>query len=120
MYVIAYVLLSRDRPGRRRGRRGRLRAVGAVAGLVAVRALRLGAPASGEVLHEAVKRLLLLLADERLLDAGRRLGERELARRRDPRDSNVVIPVLGLDRALDLVLLGGEHHAFEGGVKRTL
>ncbi len=123
LYVIAYggqLHWVGTAAGRRRGRRRRLRAVGAVARLVALRALRLGAPAAREVLHEAVERLLLVLAGERLLDLRRGLGERQLGRRRDPGDGEVVVAVRGLDRALDLVLLRAEHRGVEVRVERAL
>src|SRR5262245_42969623 len=97
-------LLAGDR---RRGGRGRLRAVLAVRGLVALGALRLVLPALREVLHEGVQRLLLVLGLERLLDRVLGLRERLLARRGDLGDVEDVVAVLRLDRALELVLLGG-------------
>src|SRR3954462_12668242 len=108
-------LLARGRVGPggdRRGRRG-LRAVLAVRGLVALAALGLLLPALREVLHERVQRLLLVLRLEGLLD--RRLGlvQRLLAGRRDLLDDEVVVAVLGLDRAGELALLRREHGVVE-------
>src|SRR3954454_16891683 len=102
-----------------RGRRG-LRPVLAVGGLVAVRALRLLLPALREVLHEGVQRLLLVLGLERLLDRRLGLRERLLAGLGDIGHGEVVVAVLGLDRADELVLVGGEDRVVELLVERAL
>src|SRR4051794_671020 len=107
----------RSRDGR--GRRG-LRAVLAVGGLVAVRALRLFLPALREVLHEGVQRLLLVLGLERLLDRLLGLGQRLLRGVGDAGDREDVVAVLGLDRALELVLGGREDGLVQVGVERAL
>src|SRR4051794_14696176 len=91
-----------------RGGWGRLRAVLAVRGLVVLGALRLLLPALREVLDERFEGVLLLLGDERLLDRLLGLGERLLRGVGDPGDVEDVVAVLGLDRADQLALLGGE------------
>src|SRR3954454_2350492 len=102
-----------------RGRRG-LRAVLAVGGLVAVRALRLFLPALREALHEGVQRLLLVLGLEGLLDGRLGLGQRLLRGVGDAGDREDVVAVLRLDRALELVLGGREDGLVEVGVQRAL
>ena len=95
------------------GRRRRLRRVLAVLRREVVAAVGLVLPLLAEVLDERVQRLLLVLRREQLLDRRRRLLERLLRGLVDLVDLEDVVAELGLDRTLELALLGLEDRVVE-------
>src|SRR5438094_1049330 len=106
----------RDRAGRRRGGVLGLRRVLAVLRDEVLAAVRLVLPLLAEVLDEAVKRLLLVLGGQQLLDRLLGLRQRLLRGRGDLLDLEDVVAELGLDRPVELALLGLE----DRGVERLL